>query len=89
MSVYQWPWNDDDRSWIPEVLASGILWNTNRPTIDAGEGDLILEQALLKNDSPQGWNDQSKPDGSWQNADNNPSTIWNDTKRQDNEWNQT
>ena len=87
--VYQWPWNDDDRNWIPQVLESGILWSTYSPTIDAGEIDLIIKEALLNNDSPEGWTEQGGSGGDWNNADSNPETIWTDSKKQDGKWNQT
>ena len=86
--VYPWPWNDDDRNWIPEVLDSGILWSTYGPTIDVGEGDLILDSLELKNQSPQDWNEQSNAEGSWDDANDDLETIWTDTKEQDNKWNQ-
>ena len=86
--VYPWPWNDDDRNWIPEVLDSGILWSTYSPTIDVGEGDLILDSLELKNQSPQDWNEQGNAEGSWDDANDDPETIWTDTKEQDNKWNQ-
>ncbi len=32
--VYQYPWNDDDRDWVPAVLDSGIQWSTHRTPTD-------------------------------------------------------
>jgi len=73
---YQWPWNDDDRDWIPDVLDSGILWTTHHETVEGFEGNLILDKALFNNDSPQGWNDQSKPDGTWEQVGSQIHTNW-------------
>jgi hypothetical protein len=89
MSVYRWPWNDDDRSWIPDVLDSGILWSTNTPTIDVGEGELIIKSVFVNNSTPKVWSDQGKENSSWENADSNPSTEWTEVKEQEDKWNQT
>ena len=62
---YQWPWDDDDRDWIPAVLDSGILWDTHHETILDVTGDLLLEETLMKNDSPQGWSDVGGESTTW------------------------
>ena len=85
---YQWPWNDDDRDWIPDVLDSGILWATHHPIVEGFEGHIVLDKALIKNESPQGWNEQGNAEGSWDNANDYLETIWTDSKKQDNKWNQ-
>ncbi len=73
---YQWPWNDDDRDWIPDVLDSGILWTTHYPIVEGFEGNLVLNKALIGNDSPQGWKDQSKPDGTWEQVGSQIHANW-------------
>ena len=62
---YQWPWDDDDRDWIPDVLDSGILWTTHHATILDVTGDLLLEEALMNNDSPKGWSDVGGESTTW------------------------
>ena len=62
---YQWPWDDDDRDWIPDVLDSGIVWTTHKETIMDVTGDLLLEEALMNNDSPDGWSSVGGGNTTW------------------------
>ena len=73
---YQWPWDDDDRDWVPEVINSGILWTTHHPIVEGFEGHIVLDKALVGNDAPQGWNDQSKPDGTWEQVGSQIHANW-------------
>ena len=73
---YQWPWNDDDRDWIPDVLDTDIRWTTHYDIVEGLESDLILDKALLNNDSPQGWNEQSKSDGTWEQVGSQIHNTW-------------
>ena len=73
---YQWPWNDDDRDWIPDVLDSGIVWSTHHETFYDVMGDLILEQALMNNDSPDGWNEEGESGGTWEQVGSNIFNQW-------------
>lgn len=76
---YQWPWNDDDRDWIPDVLDSGIVWTTHKETIEDVTGDLILEEALFNNILPQGWTEVGEGSTAWQQVGLN----YSESKKED------
>lgn len=76
---YQWPWNDDDRDWVPDVLDTDIRWATHYDIVEGINGDLILDKALFKNDSPQGWDDDRKSESSWEQVGSNIFNKWTES----------
>ena len=76
---YQWPWNDDDRDWVPDVLDADIRWATHHDIVEGINGDLILDKALFRNDSPQGWDDDSKSESSWEQVGSNIFNKWTES----------
>ena len=53
--LYQYPWNDDDRDWVPDVLDSGIVWSTHEIPTDE---DIIIDFQNLTMDASHSklWN---------------------------------
>ena len=63
----------------PDQLLQSIALARSEAEGAFGNGDLILDKALFRNDSPQGWNDESKSESSWEQVGSNIFNKWTES----------